>query len=303
MKKLTRKAPPPALHLDSPKSSSAAPPVQYYGLVTNCGPMEYECYSLIFNFGGRVLTQQPDGQFACTIDSPQFIDGLQHLQDLDYRYHVAAPGIGAFTQDQSWSLWRDSRSVAATIQGGWIINAMNTANRDILQTNQDRIAAGRPSETILPYKWALAAPPTRDLSTTPILASSGLGTFAVFKQKDSHRRDLAAKLAMFLVRGEGQKILREECVYPSRKSAGNPFADDPMIGPVFALFPDAIMSPLIPGGERIDKVLQQEIQKALLTDPSTGKPQATPAQAARAAKFKIDAVLDRAKRRFSGTAE
>jgi ABC-type glycerol-3-phosphate transport system substrate-binding protein len=241
----------------------------------------------------------PNGKIESSVSQPPFIDGLRHLQDLEFKYHVTVPGIGAATQEQSWNIWRDSRTCAATIQGAWCVTAVERANEAIEASNRRKIAAGRPSEVEKPIRWMVAAPPSRDSSTTPVLGSSGLGTYVVFKQRDPERRKLAAEFALFLVSGEGQRVLKYENVYPARKSAGNLFADDPRLNPVFSLFPEGIMSPLVPGGERIDRVLQQEIQRAVLTDPSTGQPQATPTQAAEAADSKIRAVLERARRRFS----
>jgi ABC-type glycerol-3-phosphate transport system substrate-binding protein len=297
MKALTRTGPAPDMRLNLSGPASAEQ-TQYYGLVTNVGLGEYESYSVIYNFGGRVLTKTSDGEIVSAVNQPPFIEGLRRLQSLDFDYHVAAPGIGAFTQEQSWKLWKEAGTVGATFQGGWIITALNRSNEQQLQANARLEAAGRPGEARKPFRWTLAAPPTKDAATTPVLASSGLGTFVVFRQKDAHRRELAKKLALHLVRGEGQKVLRAECVYPSRISAGNPFADDPMIGPIFALFPDAVLTALVPGGERIDRVLQQEIQKALLRKSGTNEPQQTAKQSADNGDEKIKAVLERAKRRF-----
>jgi multiple sugar transport system substrate-binding protein len=298
MQALTRRAPAPDDRLKPSLNSPAGPPTQYYGLVTNLGVAEYEAYNIIYNFGGRILQKSPTGGAEATADSAAFISGLEHLQNLDFKWHVAAPGIGAFTQEQSWKVWKEGGAVATTIQGGWIINALNTSNREQERANARLTAAGREAEARRPFRWMLAAPPTVDARTTPVLASSGLGTFVVFRQKDAVRRKLAKELALHLVRGRGQEVLKQECVFPSRRSAGNPYGDDPMIGPVFDLFPDAVLTPLVPGGERIDRVFQQEIQKALLRVPGTDKPQATADAAARAANAKTEAVLDRAKRRF-----
>lgn len=298
MQALTKVAPAIDDRIHPPANAPEPPPVQYYGLVTNLGVAEYEAYSIIYNFGGRILKKTPDGRVVTGASAPEFLAGLKHLQDLDFRYKVAAPGIGAFTQEQSWKVWKEGGAVAATVQGGWIINAVNTSNREQERSNARLRAAGREQETRRPFRWRLVAPPTPDAQTTPVLASSGLGTFVVFRQKDEARRKLAADLALHLVRGEGQKVLKEECVFPSRKSGGNPFGDDPEIGPVFDLFPDAVLTPLVPGGERIDRVFQQEMQRALLRVPGTDKPQATAEEAARAGDAKVNAVLERARRRF-----
>lgn len=299
MQALTRRAAPPDMRLDKTIGRAPTGETQYYGLVTNLGPAEYEAYSIIYNDGGRVLKVTPEGDIVPSVDQPDFIAGLKRLQDFDFRHGIAAPGIGAFTQEQSWKLWKESETVATTIQGGWIISALKKSNEQQTQANERLVAAGRPGETRKLFQWMLAAPPTADAQTTPVLASSGLGTFVVFRQEDERRRELAKKLAMHLVSGEGQSVLKYECVYPSRISAGNPYADDPMIGPIFALFPDAVVPPLIPGGERIDKVLQQEIQKALLPRPGpTREPQITAEEAARAGQYKVEAVLERATRRF-----
>ncbi|MEI7635293.1 MAG: extracellular solute-binding protein [bacterium] len=274
---------------------------QYYGLVTNLGPMEYEAYSIIYNFGGRVLEQAADGRIVSGLESPRFVEGVRRLASLEFDEKVAMPGIGAMTQEQSWNVWRDTRACAVTFQGAWCITACQTANEAIERTNDKKRRAGRTSECEQPLRWAVAAPPS-DGNTTPVLGSSGLGTFVVFKQNDARRRDAAARFVKHLVSGEGQRVLKYENVYPSRISTGNPWAEDPQLGPVFALFPDGVMYPLIPGSERIDKVLQQEIQKAVLRDSAAGKPQASPRQAAGAADIKVNAILERASRRYGGAA-
>lgn len=297
MKATTGMAPPTDYRLHAGSSAPAAALVKHYGLVTNVGAGEYESYSIMFNFGGRVLQKNAEGDIVCTVDEAPFVTGLRHLQALDFEHGVAVPGIGAFTQVASWSLWKESATVAASFQGGWVVAAMQKSREQQLAANKRLEEAGRPQEARREFRWSVAAPPTIDAETTPVLASSGLGTFVVFKKKDERRRALAIKLALHLVRGKGQEVLRHECVYPSRISAGNPFADDPMLGPVFALFPAAVLTPLVPGGERIDRVLQQEIQRALLRG-GDGKPQVTVEEATRNGASKIEAVLERARRRF-----
>lgn len=261
---------------------------QYYGLVTNLGPMEYEAYSIIYNAGGRILERRPDGSVVSAVAEPPFVEGVRRLIALETEYKVAQPKIGAMTQEQSWNVWRDSRTCAVTFQGAWCITAVEMANAAIERTNERKRAAGRLDELEKPIRYMIAAPP-HDEGTTPVLGSSGLGTYVVFRQRDPEKRRLCAEFVKFLVSGEGQKVLRYENVYPSRRSTGNLWHDDPMLARVFELFPQGIMSPLVPGTERIDKVLQQELQRALLGQTS--------AQAAcRAADAKIRAILERARR-------
>ncbi|MBX7244918.1 MAG: sugar ABC transporter substrate-binding protein [Candidatus Sumerlaeaceae bacterium] len=270
---------------------------QHYGLVTNLGPMEYEAYSIIYMNGGRIVSARPDGTAEIGVNSAAFREGLQRLVDLEYKYKVCMPGVGAMTQEQSWNVWRDGRNCAVTFQGGWCITAVQVANEAVEETNAKKRAAGRLDEIEKPIHWAIAAPPN-DEGTTPILGSSGLTTYVVFKQKDSRKRALCAKFARFLISGEGQKVLKYENCYPSLKSTGNLWADNAALGNVFELFPAGVMFPLVPGGERIDWVLQQQIQKALLRDSRTGNPILTVDQATSEAFRRLEAVLDRGLRRF-----
>ena len=270
----------------------------YHGLVTNVGPMEYEAYSIIFNAGGRILRKMADGSIVSGITDPEFVKGVTRLADLEYVHRVTVPGMGAMTQEQSWNVWRDTQRVGATIQGAWCISAVKRYNDEVERTNARKRVEGRDNEVAAPIRFAIAAPPSNDANTTPVLGSTGLGTYVIFRQKDKAKRDLCAKFVRHLIEGEGQKVLRFENVYPSLKSAGNPYAGDPMLESVFALFPEGVLSPLLPGGERVDRVLQQEIQKALLRDPSTGAPQATPEEASKTADSKVQAIISRAKRRF-----
>lgn len=261
---------------------------QYYGLVTNLGPMEYEAYSIIYNAGGRILEQRADGSVDSAVASPQFLEGVRRLIALENEYKVAQPKIGAMTQEQSWNIWRDNRTCAVTFQGAWCITAVEVANAAIARTNERKRAAGRLNELETPIRYMIAAPP-HDEGTTPVLGSSGLGTYVVFRQRDPEKRRLCAEFVKFLVSGEGQRVLRHENVYPSRRSTGNLWDDDPMLARVFELFPHGIMSPLVPGTERIDKVLQQELQRALLGLASAD-------EAVRAADAKVRAILERARR-------
>lgn len=270
---------------------------QYYALVANLGPMEYEAYSVIFNSGGRILKKTADGQVVSALLDEGFLAGLRRLVSLEYEDRICMPGIGAMTQEQSWNVWRDSRTCACSFQGAWCITAVDVANEAIEKTNARKREAGRAGEVDKPLRWMIAAPPC-DEGTTPVLGSSGLGTYVVFRQKDPEKRRLCAEFARHLTSGEGQKVLRHENVYPSRRSTGNLWADDPALGPVFELFPEGVMNPLVPGADRIDKGLQQEVQKALLQNPSTGRPQATPEEAVKAADMKVRAILERAQRRF-----
>lgn len=275
---------------------------QYYGLVTNLGPAEYEAYSIIFNAGGRILKELPDGKIVSALLDPGFLKGLKRLVSLEYTEHVCMPGIGAMTQEQSWNVWRDSRTCAAGIQGGWCITAIQNANKEIEATNARKRAAGRAGEVEQPFRAAYCAPPS-DSGTTPVLASSGMGTYVVFRQSDARKRDLCAKFAMELTSGEGQQVLKDENVYPARRSAGNLWKDDPSLSPVFELYPDGIMNPLVAGGERVDKGLQQEVQKALLSNSRTGLPQVSAENAVEAANRKVTAILQRAAGRFELTHE
>jgi multiple sugar transport system substrate-binding protein len=278
-------------------ASVAGSGTQYYGLVTNLGPAEYEAYNIIFNAGGRILRRSATGDIVSGVQSPEFIEGVRRLASLEFEYGVCAPGIGAMTQDQSWSMWRDSEVCAATIQGAWCITAIERTNMEIEALNQQKIAGGRTSEVKKPIRWMIAAPPSDDANTTPVLGSSGLGTYVIFKQSNAAKRDLCFKLINRLTSAEGQEVLRYENVYPSRISTGNLWRQDPALEKVFELFPEGVMLPLIPGIERVDRVLQQEIQKAVLRDRRTGGPQVTPEEAARAAEIKMQAILERARRR------
>ncbi len=289
LRKLTKyEAPDGSLHDGVAPPELASRCKQYYGLVTNLGPMEYEAYSIIFNAGGRILERTPQGDVVSGVGSPAFLEGVRRLIALEREYKVVQPKIGAMTQEQSWNVWRDSRTCAVTFQGAWCITAVEVANAAIERTNERKRAAGRLDELEQPIRYMIAAPP-HDPGTTPVLGSSGLGTYVVFRQHDPEKRRLCAEFVKHLVSGEGQRVLRYENVYPSRKSTGNLWADDPMLGRVFELFPSGIMSPLVPGGERIDKVLQQEIQRALLG-------LTPPEDAVRAADAKVRAILERARR-------
>lgn len=280
------------------------PTSRTWGLATNIGPGEYEAYSVIYNTqGARVLQPNADGTVRSCIGDPSFVQGVKRLQELEFNSKVTVQTIGSMTQEQSWSVWRDTRRVAVTFQGGWCVTAIQRYNDDLQKNNAKKMAEGRVSEVEKPLRWQIVAPPTDDENTSPVLGSSGLGTFVVFKQKDKARRDMAIKLAIHLIQGEGQRVMKDENCYPSLKSTGNLWARDAELSGVFELFPSGVVMPLVPGGERVDTVLQTEIQKALLVRPGTGLPQVDAEQASRIADEKVNAILQRALRRRENSAQ
>lgn len=274
------------------------PTSQTWGLVTNLGPMEYEAYSIIYNTDdARIMRVLPDGSVKSAVAEDAFIKGIKRLQQLEFEDRVTVPTIGSMTQEQSWNVWRDTKRVGVTFQGAWCVTGLHRYNESIEENNARKIAEGRANEVESPIRWKIVAPPSDDAETTPVLGSSGLGTFVVFKQKDKVKRDLAVKLALQLIKGEGQQVLIEENCHPSLKSAGDLWANQPDLSPVFKLFPEGVVMPLVPGGERVDPVLQTEIQKAVLAIPGTGKPQLDAETCARAGDAKVKAILERAERR------
>lgn len=276
------------------------PTSKTWGLVTNLGPAEYEAYSIIYNTdNARIMHVLPDGDVISAVNEPAFIKGVERLQILEFKDKVTVPTIGSMTQEQSWNVWRDTRRVGVTFQGAWCVTGLRQFNKSIEENNAKKRAEGRFAEVEKPIRWQIVAPPTDDIETTPVLGSSGLGTFIVFKQKDEVKRRLAIKLAMFLIQGKGQEVLVEENCHPSLRSAGNLWANEPELSSVFSLFPAGVVMPLVPGGERVDPVLQTELQKTVLHDPATGGPQLDVVTFAKRADGKIKAILDRAKRRNS----
>ena len=175
--------------------------------------------------------------------------GLQRLNNLIHKEHVAPIQCGAWDSLALWQRFADQRDIAMAPWGIWAIPKLRTLEDFKFD--------------VLPY-------PHLDTSGNgqPMRAFIGTSGFIVLRQPAPRKRQLCMELARFLVRPSEQHKLALYGVFPSRVSTGNIYEDDELMAKAQRIVASGQSVPCHTQWEKIDEKLQREIQLALLNEKS-----------------------------------
>lgn len=194
-------------------------------------------------FGGSIIDS--DGKYAG--DSEEFLKGIKWVNQLREMKIIPADSGGRSAND-IWTAFAREKRLAAGAFGLWGIQAMTSK----FPTNFE----------VVHY------PAQPDQHSGSFLGTSG---FYVFKNTDPNRVKLAMQLARFLTIGENQRDLAHYTQFPTRKSAGNIYADDRHMTAAWQIFQEGQSVFADSRWPQIDEEVTSAIQQSLLgkTDPQT----------------------------------
>ena len=253
--------------------------IDVYGVGFNVMPGNNEAWAIIYGEGGRPLSS--DGT-SFTFDSPQALEGIQKLIDLEHKYHVALPNTGGLTQDNTWTLFSSPPGrTAVTCQGTWAISNLVKTNKTRAENNAKYLAQGKADMVRPLMNFAVACFPIGS-SGQLLTASPGVGNWVVFRQEDPQKRRLCMELARFLTNGQNQQYCRYMGTFPSRRSTGDLYADDPERGQYMRVvqqaLPDMVIRPFHPLWQKIDERIARQLQLTMLDRKTVQEAMATAGQ-------------------------
>ncbi|MCK4597887.1 extracellular solute-binding protein, partial [bacterium] len=253
--------------------------IDVYGVGFNVMPGNNEAWAIIYGEGGRPLSS--DGT-SFTFDSPQALEGIQKLIDLEHKYHVALPNTGGLTQDNTWTLFSSPPGrTAVTCQGTWAISNLVKTNKTRAENNAKYLAQGKADMVRPLMNFAVACFPIGS-SGQLLSASPGVGNWVVFRQEDPQKRRLCMELARFLTNGQNQQYCRYMGTFPSRRSTGDLYADDPERGQYMRVvqqaLPNMVIRPFHPLWQKIDERIARQLQLTMLDRKTVQEAMATAGQ-------------------------
>ncbi len=238
-----------------------------YGFGFTFQPTYLQPFGFIYAEGGRILDIDKN-EFI--LDSPEAVVCIQRLYDMVWKHKCALPGAGGLTTTDVNNAFLNTRSIAAFVDTTGIISSFATHNEKV---EKGEIEGEKINLVTAQYP--------KGKNGQPIAAGPGVGSWAVFKQKDPAKREVVMELAKFITRGEGQKdVVPLIGVFPSRKSAGNVWAGNKNLEHIVPAVEYAVYPPMHPNWNKIDEKIMRELQLAALNEK------------------KIDAALKEAKRQI-----
>ncbi|PKL40353.1 MAG: hypothetical protein CVV41_19385 [Candidatus Riflebacteria bacterium HGW-Riflebacteria-1] len=197
----------------------------------------------LMSFGGSII--DGDGKYAG--DSEEFLKGIKWINQLR-EMRIIPPDSGGRSANDIWTAFAREKRLAAGAFGLWGIKAMNSKFPTNFEVVHYPSQPGKPSGSFL-----------------------GTSGFYVFKNPDQNRVKMAMQLARFLTIGENQRDLVHYTQFPTRKSAGNIYADDRHMTAAWQIFQEGQSVFADSRWPQIDEEVTSAIQQSLLGkfDPLT----------------------------------
>jgi multiple sugar transport system substrate-binding protein len=216
-----------------------------WGFSTYVLPGYYEVWSFLYADGARPLS---DDLTTYTLDSEAGVSALKRLTDLIQVDKAAHPMTGSSSVRTVFDLFADKgrQEVAIEPWSAWAIDYLKTQDKAI-------------------KNFAVAEFPTG--VTGGAVSVGGTGGLVVFRQEDVYRRGRAMELANYLTSAASQyELSKGYRVFPTRRAALElqPFAGDAAYEKAAEVAFQAVSLPKHPRWPEIERVIQREVQMALL---------------------------------------
>ncbi|HHY13495.1 MAG TPA: sugar ABC transporter substrate-binding protein [Thermoanaerobacterales bacterium] len=238
--------------------------LEIYGFHTFIKEGYYEPWGFLTSDGGTIFN---DDLTEFTLCSPEGISGLTKLADINRKYKVTPPEFGDDDPYEAWSKFAEKQKVAVFPAGSWAVKVLNDKKKNGEGFNFD-----------------VAGYPIGDLGTQSIVCS-GVGGYMILKQDNDVKKKLCADFLKKITSAEEQMELEHYGVFPSRKSAGNLYIDNPHMTKINEMLGFMMPIPNHPLWDKIEPLLQSEIKDAV-------KGEKTPFDALNDAKREIELLLD-----------
>lgn len=151
-----------------------------YGVVL-CTDIHYQTTQFMYGFGARLFNED---ETEIALNSPEGVEGLQWLLDLEHVHKVAVPGTAIRKSAEAGQLFTEGRAGAFGAQGSGKTPPEFAENPD--------------------FNWYWAPPPNVP-GKEPAVMTNIHGHY-VFQQKDNNQTQAAHRWTQFLVRPESLEL-------------------------------------------------------------------------------------------------
>ena len=159
-----------------------------YGTVL-CTDIHYQTTQFMFGYGARLFNED---ETEVILNSPEGIEGLQWLIDLENVHKVAVPGTAIRKAQEAGQIFTEGKAATFPSQGSGKVPPEFVDNPE--------------------FNWYWAPPPNVPGKEPAVMTN--IHGHSVFQQKDTARTDAAQRWAQFLVRPESLKLTLDQFGMP-----------------------------------------------------------------------------------------
>lgn len=213
--------------------------IDYYGFAASGfpAPDNVHLWPFLLAYGGK-LFEKKDGKLRCAISSKENIEALKWLRELFQKY--APPYMAAYGDADAYNLFRSGK-VAIYVTGTWAVPAFRRANLNF---------------DVVPY-------PVKNKGDR-IWSIGDVSSYQIFLQKDKEKLKTIVEFVKYITSAEQQKNLTKYGQFPTLKTAGDIYKDDPMMQKAAIISQHNYIIPPNPAKDKILEVISRKIQMVLL---------------------------------------
>lgn len=212
--------------------------IDVYGFVTGAVPPDNtHLWPFLLNFGGGFF-EFDGGQLKSTIVSKENAEALERLRKLFAE--CAPPFMASYGDADAYNLFRSGKG-AIYVAGTWAIPALINAGLEI-------DIAPYPVKNKGDKSWSIG-----DVSS-----------YQIFLQNDKEKLAVLVEFAKYITSPEQQKELVKYGQFPTRKSVGNIYKNDPLMSKAYQISQNNYVFPPHPAKDQVIEAVSREIQLVLL---------------------------------------
>ncbi|WP_448378932.1 extracellular solute-binding protein, partial [Fervidobacterium sp.] len=194
-------------------------------------------WPFLLNFGGNFF--EFDGEdLRSVIVNNQNVEALEKLRKVFAE--CSPPFMAAYGDADAYNLFRSGKG-AIYVAGTWAIPALLNAGLDI---------------DIAPY-------PVKKKGDKP-WSIGDVSSYQIFSQTDKEKLAVLVEFAKYITSPEQQRELVKYGQFPTRKSVGNIYKNDPLMSKALQISQNNYVLPPHPAKDQVIEAVSREIQLALL---------------------------------------
>src|SRR5699024_10516207 len=224
--------------------------VDYFGFNSFITPGYYNLWGIIMSDGAEIFNEKTDDY---NFYGEEVINGLEKVIDLKEKYEVTPGFFGIMNEEECWEMFYKDKKVAVYPTGSWAVKVLE----DLEEKGEG-------------FNFDVANYPIGSINM-PIVVSDGILSYGIMEQEDEKKKEMCVKFLKSLTEDTNQRSLEDIGLFTVKKDLDNMYINSPRMKKIEESIPYTFYLPLRDNWIDIDRILQEEIKKAIIGEKDSNK--------------------------------
>ncbi len=217
--------------------------IDYFGFNSFITPGYYNLWGIILSDGAEIFNEKTN---SYTFYGEKALGGLEKVIDLKEKYKVVPDYFGLMKEQECWEMFYKDKKVAVYPTGSWAVKVLE----DLEEKGEG-------------FNFDVANYPIGNINM-PIVVGDGIISYGIIEQEDEKKREMCVKFLKSLTEDKNQRSLEEIGLFTVKKGIDDMYINNPKMKKIEESLSYTYYLPLRDDWMDIDKILQEEIKKAIL---------------------------------------